>query len=52
MTSSLGHVMPSSAAITPEPHLGTMPVRIDYDYEHAGKMIRYKLCWFKYQNQL
>ena len=27
MTSSLGHVMPSSAAITPEPHLGTMPVR-------------------------
>ena len=27
MTSALGQVMPSSAAITPEPHLGTMQVR-------------------------
>ena len=24
MTSALGHVLPSSAAITPEPHLGTL----------------------------
>jgi len=34
MTSSLGHVMPSSAAITPEPHLGTMPESNWEEHEH------------------